>query len=307
MRAARGALAGLLAIFAHLAGAAPVDIAWAPAESGALRSDHGALLLPVRLGPLQCLMQLDTAALETVFYRGSLPAAWIDKAEATATVPGLAIGDITVGAGAFPVFQGTMTDPKAAPCGPGHADVLVGTVGLDVLKGGSIVIDLGAGRFEFIDRGVLPGGGADASHGFAFAAAPGIDPALPVVGVTGHNGRHYRMLIDTGSAAVGALFYREREWLDETPFASRSAPFPVVRWGRPASCRLGQGTLHITAEPTSVDVADKVSWCAMSGEPVAAGNPMNGLLGLLPFENQRLTIDFVHRLASVEPSRPKSP
>ena len=303
MKVTRGAIAGLLAVVAHLAGAAPVDIAWAPAESGALKSGHGALLLPVRLGPLQCLMQLDTAALDTVVYRGSLPTAWIDKAEASATVPGLAIGDVAVGAREFPVFQGAMTDPKAAPCGPGHADVLVGTLGLDVLKSGSIVIDLGTGRFEFIDRGVLPGGGAGPSRSFGFAAVPGIDPALPVVGVTGRNGRHYRMLLDTGSAPVGALFYREREWLDETPFASRTAPFPIVRWGHPASCRLGEGTLHISAEPANLDVVDKVSFCAMSGEQVAPGNPMNGVLGLLPFENQRLTIDFVHRLASVEPSR----
>jgi hypothetical protein len=306
VKAARGAFAGLLALVAQLACAAPVAIVWAPAESGALKSAHGAVLLPVRLGPLQCLMQLDTAALDTTFYRGTLPPAWIDKAESTATLPGLSIGDVAVDGHEFPVFPGAMTDPKAAPCGPGHADVLVGTLGLDVLKGGSIVIDMRAGRFEFIDRGVLPGG-AVASRSFAFAAAPGVDPALPVVNVAGRNGRHYRLLLDTGSAPVGALFYREREWLDETPFASRTAPFPIVRWGRPASCRLGEGTLHITAEPSALDMTDKVSYCALGGEQAAAGNPLNGLLGLLPFENQRLTIDFVHRLASVEPSLSPTP
>ena len=302
MKAAHGALAGLLAILANVTCAGPVGITWRPAEVGPLKSPHGALLIPVGVGDLQCLMQLDTGA-GTVFYRETTPAGWVDKAGDSVTVPDLSIGGTRIPAGKFPIFPGAMFDGKSAPCSPTNRDVVIGTIGLDTLKTGSIVIDMPAARFEFIAHGVLSTSTSAGAPVFRFASLEGVDASIPLFELTGRNGGSYKMMLDTGSAPVGAMFYREPDWLAGTTSATRTKPFQIVRWGQPASCRYGQGKLAIPGARSSLQISDRIFFCDRLGEQVGNGDKMSGLIGLLPFEMQRLTIDFVDRLASVEASR----
>jgi hypothetical protein len=128
VKAARGALAGLLGILANIACAGPVGITWSPIEIGPLKSPHGALLIPVSAGDLQCLMQLDTGA-GTVFYRETTPAGWLDKTGDSVTVPGLSIGSTRLPSSKFPLFPGVMFHEKPAPCSPTNRDVVIGTIG----------------------------------------------------------------------------------------------------------------------------------------------------------------------------------
>jgi hypothetical protein len=171
------------------------------------------------------------------------------------------------------------------------------------LKTGSIVIDLPAARFEFIAHGVLSTNTAADVPVFRFANQEGVDPSIPLFELTGRNGATYKMMVDTGSAALGAMFYREPDWLAGTTSATRTEPFQIVHWGQPASCRYGQGKLAIPGDRSRLQISDRIFFCDQLGEHVENGDRISGLIGLLPFEMQRLTIDFVDRLASVEASR----
>ena len=302
MKTVRRALAGLLAILASAAHAAPVDIAWAPADVGPLKSPHGAMLVPVISGGIECRMQVDTAMPTTVFYRGMVPTAWLAKSADTVTAPGLAIGGTRIPDTALPFYPGDMGQDKAQPCSATNPDVVVGTIGLDSLKGGSIVIDMAAGRFEFIPHGVISTQAAPHATLFKFANAPGIDASFPLFDVTGRAGAHYTMWLDTGNAPMGASFWRDRDWLAETSEASRSQPFQASSWDRQSTFRLGRGRLELVSTGKNLVIADNLSDFKREGETVSDSNPLSGLVGLLPFENQRLTIDFANRLASVEPS-----
>ena len=305
MKATRAALAGVFAIVAGVARAAQVDIAWATVDFGPLKSPHGAMLVPVTSGGVECRMQVDTGMPTTVFYRGVVPAAWLARSADTVTAPGLAIGGTRIPDTALPFYPGDMAEDKAQPCSATNPDVVVGTIGLDSLKRGAIVVDMAAGRFEFIPHGVLSTHAAPPATLFKFANAKGIDASVPLFDVTGRAGAHYTMLLDTGSAAMGAAFWRDRDWSAETFEAGRSAEFEAKSWNRPASFRLGHGRLELVSTSTNLVIGDNLSTFKREGETVADSNPLSGLLGLLPFENQRLTIDFANRLASVEPSPAK--
>ena len=303
MRATRTALAGLLAIVAGAAGAAPVDIAWEAVDIGPVKTPHGALLVPVTSGGIECRMQVDTGMLTTVFYRGVVPTAWLDISTDAVTAPGLAIGGIRIPDSKMPFFAGRMADGQSPACSATNPDVLVGTIGLDSLKGGAIVIDMAAGRFEFIPHGVVTATAATHATLFKFADAPGAYASLPLLELIGRTGARYRMWLDTGNAPMGASFVRERDWLAETSEASRSPAFESSSWGRPVTGQVGRGRLEIVSTGTNLVVSDNISIHKKPGEVIPASNPLSGTLGLLPFENQRLTIDFANRLASVEPSQ----
>ena len=303
MRSARAALASLLAIAAGAAGAAPVDIAWAGVDFGPLKSPHGALLVPVTSGGIECRMQLDTGAANTVFYRGGVPSAWLDKSTDTVTAPGLSIGGARIPDTHLPFFAGKMFDGE--PCSPTHPDALIGTIGLDSLKGGAIVVDMAAGRFEFVPHGVLSARAGAAATVFRFADLTGAYDGLPLFDVIGQAGAHYTMWLDTGNAPMGATFVRDRAWLAETSAASRSPVFESRSWGRPVTGQSGRGRLELVSTGENLVISDNISIQRRSYEPVPDSNPLSGFLGLLPFENQRLTIDFANRLASVEPGPAK--
>ena len=303
MKAARGAFAGLLAILAGAACAAPVDIAWIPVDIGPVKSPHGAMLVPVASGGLECLMQLDTGAANTVFYRGAVSSAWLDKSTDTVTAPGLSIGGARIPDTHLPFFAGNMFDGE--PCSPTHPDTVIGTIGLDSLKGGAIVVDMAAGRFEFIPHGVLSAQAGSHATVFRFANLTSAYDGLPLFDVIGHAAAHYTMWLDTGNAPMGATFVRDRDWLAETSAASRSPVFESRSWGRPVTGQLGRGRLELVSTGKNLVISDNISIQKRPDEPVPDSNPLSGFLGLLPFENQRLTIDFANRLASVEPSHAK--
>lgn len=302
MKARHGALAGLLATAAIAAGAAPVDIAWMPVDAGPVKSPHGAMLVPVVSGGIECRMQIDTGMPTTVFYRGAVPTAWLAGSTDTVTAPGLAVGGTPLPDAGLPFFPGKMADDGATPCSATNPDVLVGTIGLDSLKTGAIVVDMAAGRFEFIPHGVLSATAATHASLFKFADAPGAYGSLPLLELIGRAGARYRMWLDTGNAPMGASFVRERDWLAETSEASRSPAFESSSWGRPVTGQVGRGRLEIVSSAgTNLVISDNISIHKKPDEIVPDSNPLSGFLGLLPFEKQRLTIDFANRLASVEP------
>ena len=302
MKASSGAIAGLFAILAGAACAAPVDIAWGAADLGPVKTPHGGLLVPVTSGGIECRMQVDTGMPTTVFYRGAVPTPWLDKSADMVTAPGLAIGGTPIPDTGLPVFPGNMADKNEPPCSATNPDVLVGAIGLDSLKGGAIVVDMAAGRFEFIPHGVLSTGVAARATLFKFADATGAYAPLPLFDVIGRAGTHYKMWLDTGNAPMGASFFRDRDWLAETSEASRSQPFQASSWDRQTTFRVGRGRLELVSTGKNLVIADNLSDFKREGETVSDSNPLSGLLGLLPFENQRLTIDFANRLASVEPA-----
>ena len=305
MKARHGALAGLLATAATAAGAAPVAITWMPVDVGPVKSPHGAMLVPVASGGLECLMQVDTGAQDTVFYRETTPAVWLDKSADAVTAAGLAIGGARIHDTKLPFFAGKMFDGTPAPCSTANPDALVGTIGLDSLKTGAVVIDLGAGRFEFVPHGVLSATAAAPATLLKFTDAPGAYASLPLLELIGRSGVRYKMWLDTGNAPMGASFRRERDWLAETSEVGRSPAFESTSWGRPVTARVGRGLLEIASTGTNPVIRDNISIHQKAGEVISDSNPLSGTLGLLPFENQRLTIDFANRLASVEPSPAK--
>ena len=276
----RSLVAFCLAVAAAVAQSHPVSIVWAPAELDQLRSPHGALLIPVEFGTLRCLMQLDTAAVDTVFYEGTMPRdVFQQQDDGSVTVQDMTIGGVKIQRTRFPLFKGRLFDGRPKPCTPSTPDVLVGTIGITTFESSSIAIDMVAGTFELIAQSGSPSH-PEGSSTLQFASLSGVSSAIPIFKVKGKDGRYYTLLLDTGSAPIGALFYREAAWSAETTDPSRSQPFKIVRWGHGATCRLGRGTLDIVGRPGGVNVTDRLAYCDMEGDSIANGNEMDGLIGL---------------------------
>lgn len=281
------------------------DFAWAAHTwPDGIVLPKAAILLPVTLNGVHCTMQLDTGADTSSLYRNALPKP-LAAAQPLNQLEKIEIHGFEIGAEVstrtFPLMY-----PASAAEPPASCDGVAGTIGNDFLRGSSLTLDLPLARFR-IQRG---GGHAD-SRGLARHVVPmtlldtGHGGVVPVLDAHLKDGTAIKLMLDTGSAPAGIIVFLERRWLKLVGLDTlqQAHSFSTVRWGRPITCYTARLTQALALGDMTIAEGESAMHCADPAEPAQEQNKLFGLIGLAPFLDSRITLDYVSQQLVVTPSR----
>jgi len=271
---------------------------WYGARVAQVMEERAAMLFPVEIGGVHCIMQLDTAAATSVLYRPLLSEEIVQRlASAGLRVTGSSGAHLVLPAGSISRIDfGTGSDRR---CGTAHPGALIGTLGNDVFKERALLLDLKQGSFDILDAAQMQrhGAGMDA---LPFAPDPALR-GLPVVTLTDEAGNKRRMLIDTGSAPITAVLYYLDDWRRITgqQDLSKLEGMQVTRWGKPALCYQAPAQVALSTEVVQVRRGDNIYYCDFMSDAVQEGNPVQGMLGMKPFGTATVVFDFSENMLRV--------
>ncbi|MDN2698541.1 hypothetical protein O0882_19670 [Janthinobacterium sp. SUN073] len=247
----------------------------------------GAILLPVRLDDQRCLMQFDTGAGRSILYQ-SLKLAPPHAQHATASYT-LQIGTFKLPTPFLPQSPATAGTGTVATC---KATTLIGTLGNDVLQDQAISLDLSQQRFR-IGKNGTEAEPNDTIVDLEITAAH--DGFVPMVKAEGFATGTQNLLFDTGSASMALGIFRESDWLQAVGRTSREGAQVITAnaWGKPLTCFQAPITRNIRVGLFTLPEGAVASYCTKDNVAVFASRPEFGLLGLSPFADKTLVIDFM--------------
>ncbi|WP_312548008.1 hypothetical protein [Massilia sp.] len=271
---------------------------WYGARVAQVMEARAAMLFPVEIGGVHCIMQLDTAAATSMLYRPLLSEEIVQRlASAELRVTGSSGAYLVPPAGSMSRIDfGAGSERR---CGTAHPGALVGTLGNDVFKDSALLLDLKNGSFDILDAAQMQrqGAGMDA---LPFAPDPALR-GLPVVTLTDEAGNKRRMLVDTGSAPITAVLYYLDDWRRITgqQDLSKLESMQVTRWGKPALCYQAPAQVALSTEVVQVRRGDNIYYCNFMSDAVQEGNPVQGMLGMKPFGIATVVFDFSENMLRV--------
>lgn len=273
---------------------------WYGATVAKVMEERAAILFPVEIGGLHCVMQLDTAAATSMLYRPLLSEESARRlASAGLRITGSSGRQLVAPARAIPTID---FGSDTRRCDAAHPNALIGTLGNDVFKGSALVLDLKHGRFDILDAVQTQRQGA-AMGVLPFAPDPALR-GLPVVTLTDEAGNRRRMLVDTGSAPITAVLYYLEDWRRITgqQDLSKLEGMDVSRWGKPARCYQAPAQVALSTGVIQVRRGDSIHYCDFMSDAVQEGNLVQGMLGMKPFGTSTVVFDFSANMLRVRPA-----
>lgn len=258
--------------------AVPFD--WLHGEFAGQPAVRVALLLPAQLDGKPCALQLDTGMPDAVrWHAADGPAASVPRTM-TVSFAGIA-RQVTV-----PDAVRTSLDANGRCAGTS------GSIGNAFFEHGTLTLDLGRSEVTF-------------AAGSSLLHRPGTQPMAyrrgrphgdhPLVAVRGTDGMLRQGLLDTGSTAIGLGALTATDWAaltGDAPLARTTnvSTFSVHSWGRDLTCyrTVAAGDVHIGAGQAQ---AVQVTHCPDLG--FKPEQPLIGVIGLQPFGNATLILDYV--------------
>lgn len=256
----------------------------------------GAILMPVRLDDQRCLMQFDTGAGRSILYQ-SLKLAPAHAQHATASYT-LQIGTFKLPTMFIPQSPATAETRTLATC---KATTLIGTLGNDVLQDQAISLDLSQQRFRIGKSGTE----AEPNDTIVYLEITAAhDGFVPMVKAEGFATGTKNLLFDTGSASMTLGIFRESDWLLAVGRTSREGAhvMTVNAWGKPLMCFQAPVTRNIQMGKLTLPPGTLASYCTRNDAPVFDTRPEFGLLGLGPFSDKTLIIDFARSRLLIRPN-----
>lgn len=269
---------------------------WVAVARPELTSNRAAILLPVQLDGEACMMQLDTGAGSSVLYRHALPKHY-PVAGAELVVEQFGLG-VTMARREFKLLYDDAPDQRETGCRMQGGRRHVGTIGNDAFLNGSLTLDLRNARFGFTHVAVPP----DAGLPFTLMTAGNGDGKVPVIEGTLADGRHVPLLFDTGSAPMALGVFRQADWLALVgpEGAGKATRFSITAWGKPLDCRVAPILHALRIGPIVLDARSHATFCVSDNVPIFAGLAQFGLVGLVPFRDKVITLDYVQKRMSID-------
>lgn len=279
--------AGLAAGALALASACRADtlaFEWAIGSFAGAEGQPVAILLNARIGTRTCALQLDTGLAAAVAWHAGADAADTERAPVR-----IQLGRITRSVAASPAVRALI-----AACEPSRP---VGSLGNAFFDHGTLTLDLRHGRLRHEAGSHLQAGAGGTPFRYAATGGEGghvlVELALPDGPATA--------LLDTGSAALDLGAFSPDAWTrltglspQRTPAAARA--FSVHAWGRMHPCHIAAASVPVRVGGQAL-AAPTVTHCPGIG-PGWSG--VIGVVGMKPFRDKRLVIDYPARLWRVE-------
>jgi hypothetical protein len=290
-------------LLACLGSVAQAEAPWTPFEWGVRKGPgpeeaHAAILLPVTLDGARCKMQFDTGAGLSVLYRLVLPATLPtggETVEARLEVGSLALRQ------RFLLRYPDDPGKRSAGCRQQDYDRLAGTIGNDLLLDRAVELDLRKARFRILAGNAAPSASA-APHMLPFTLDPAHDGVVPVLAARLPDGAAARLLFDTGSAGGHLAVFRHADWLAlvGVDAAARAERLEATAWGQPMSCATAPSKAAIRIGGLELPAGLPAAYCSTAGAATFGERSEYGVLGLKPFAERTLLIDYAARKLYIE-------
>lgn len=278
---------------------------WSEARFGDRIEPHAAILLPVTVegSPKTLYMQFDLGAPTTVLMKGKLDSLSARLPGVTVTVEGrverfaFAMGEVQAEARQVRIVDDGSTDGIAWD-DEDQIDV-IGTVGADLLRGRTLVIDYPRHRIFVGDTAPQGLVTAEQMHPFIFTPRGAVLTGMTIDGVARN------IMLDTGSSAF-ALLTSQEDWMAKTDGGVGATSFPVNSWGRTLTAHVAP-TRSVAAFGDTVVPLGEVAW--IEGVDAAQANAMRssglgGMTGNKLFVDRILVLDAVHSAYAVVTPQP---
>jgi hypothetical protein len=257
-----------------------VPFDWANGAFAGQQDVRVALLLPAELNGKPCVLQLDTGMPDAVRWHVADASPRAVPHTMTLSFAGMS-------------RRVHVPDAVSVPLdAEGRCAGTSGSIGNAFFEHGTLTLDLGRARATF-------NAGSDLAH------HAGAQPMAyrrgqphgdhPLVAVRGTDGEMRQGLLDTGSSAIGLGALTAADWSALTgsaPLAptDRVGTFTVHSWGRTLTCfrTAAAGNVSIGVAPAR---PIQVTYCPdLAFKPE---QPLIGVIGLQPFGNATITLDYV--------------
>jgi len=288
------ALAVVLITLTSLCRAETHTFHWVTGSVGDLSDRNLAMLIPVAIGNKTCDMQIDTGANGAVIWHG----------ESNTNEPNnlltVKLGTIEATATAGPtVLEAIERCTQGSP---------VGTLGNAFFERGTVVIDSVHRQLNYQPGSGLTGN--KTAQRFFYATWASADATwVPTGGhilielQTQQFGKGYGLL-DTGAALAEIGVLDELWWKRlvgaEAMTGKNITRFTVNSWGKQVECYLAQTTTDVTLDTFQLTIRN-ANYCPTL--PFSSPIRVIGIVGMYPFRNSVLTIDYPARLWLVEDSQ----
>ena len=135
-----------------------------------------------------------------------------------------------------------------------------------------------------------------------FTLEPAAGGMVPILAARLPDGAAARLLFDTGSAGGHLAVFREADWLalvgaEQAASASRE---DGTAWGQPISCATAPSKGAVRIGDLELPAGLPAAYCSTAGVATFGGRSEYGLLGLKPFEQRTLLIDYAARHLRIE-------
>jgi hypothetical protein len=256
---------------------------WGSATIAGRYNSKTFILLPATVDGAACKLQLDTGANAAFIWSSSVQ---VDREEANQDKRDVAI-ELAGKHMQITATAAQLTKVHEPGCGGGK----LASIGNAFFDDGSLVLDLPHARYAFEQRSVL------SAHPDAHAMRyriPGWSGGLPLVDIELTGNLNGLALLDTGAARFGLSVFKETDWSQATGgLALRAGPaveeYQVASWGRQITC-LESATMLAFHTAGQQFTGAPISICPGVAKPSL---PIFGLLGLRPFLDRKITLDYV--------------
>lgn len=286
----------LLALMASSVPAQWQSFKWAEVQIGETMNGKAGILLPVKLDGMTCDMQLDTGLGLSLLYRNLLPARYSRLLRSDS----LLVEKFTLGSETSPKrfqLKFERTNKLQKKCVTVGNMGVVGTLGNDHFLTGTISLDLANGLYRFVNRSLFVSETAKSQHiDIDVVEVEGFG-SFPVVTLLLENGDRRRMIFDTGSASLDLVVYLKSDWLSLVALTELKGLDPVLmpRFGRWVSCYRAPISQAIRLGDVRLGIGATAMYCDDPRDSPQEGNQVFGVLGLAPFSQGIVSVDYVAR------------
>ena len=273
---------------------------WGTVELNSEVIKKGAILLPVKLDGMDCDMQLDTGVGVSVLYRNALPSRYSHLLNSET----LLIKQFSLAEPSSRIFQLMYARKKSLSkkCGVTKNNSLVGTLANDYFLDGSLSLDLGRGLFRYEKAPFQP---LNDKEYFSFEIEISkieSHGSFPIAMVTLENGEKKKVIFDTGSVSASLVVLQERDWLKLVGLEKIDDVKPklIPRWGQLIPCYSAPIGQSASMENFKFSPETKAVYCHDLRANPNVENPIFGVIGLAPFSDHAITIDYLSRKIFIE-------
>lgn len=286
-----GSVIGLM--LARPAYAQWTEFDWYLQEVGGASTNKAVIMVPVTLDDMTCSMQFDTGAAVSILYRSALPAIYATASDHL-KIDRFAVGALNTSKDFRLIYQKGETSP-IEKC---LQTEVSGTLGNDVFLDGSVTLDLKNARFRW-QHGSYQASLDSAAAIIPFELGMAFDGAVVWLDADVGQGAPVKLLFDTGSAALDLIIPRRKDWLalvklDDEKEAKSSI---IQSWQQDTVCYYAPLQQKVKIGPVEFGKETNATFCTRNGVEQFADRSEFGVIGLAPFQNKAVTIDYVaHRL-----------
>ncbi|MDC8757483.1 hypothetical protein [Janthinobacterium fluminis] len=238
-------------------------------------------------------MQLDTGAGLSSLYRDALPRRYRSALNADSIViERFELADVA--SRSFKLMY-TATRRTSNSCGARPRSRLAGTIANDYLLDKRLTLDLGRGLFRIEQGPFSPAEGQQHTSAPLEILTTENQGSFPVIKTVLGSGEEWKMGFDTGSASTSLVILSKKDWLNLVGLKSPEEAMSelVSRWGQQVPCYSAPIRTPIFVGTFKIDSKAEAVYCDDPRADPSAPNPIAGFIGLAPFGQGGVTIDYI--------------